>query len=406
MLRSRLLGQASWTIGDQGLSSLSNAAIFILVARLASEAEVGRFALAFTLYTFTLGVGRALAATPFAIRYSASEDRHTSSEALVASAFVGILVAVPTATVGLCVGNFFLIVVGSSLPILLVQDGVRVILIARQRAHLAFLTDALWIFLLACGYLGAIWFDLLSAGSVTVLWLATAILCTLVAAGQARFTFAAIAPIKFLRSNLDISKYMTFEWLTVLGAAQVSLVLVGLFGVVEHVGALRAAQTLIGPLNIVSIGLTSFAIPVIARRVAGGPWSGSRIAAAALSFTAVGVSTVWCGLLLLLPDSVGAEVLGAIWAGSREVLFPMALWFLGTAVTLGPTIIFRARQLARESFLLNSTLGLLLLVVPSLGYAKFGLQGAAWGFAISTLALCPVWWIYFFVRERSCVEEG
>ena len=49
-----------WGLADQSLSSLTNFALAVLVARQVSTAGLGAFGLAFTTYTITLGATRAL----------------------------------------------------------------------------------------------------------------------------------------------------------------------------------------------------------------------------------------------------------------------------------------------------------------------------------------------------------
>src|SRR3954447_19034939 len=53
-----------WGLADQGLSSMTNFALAILVARSVSTSALGAFGLAFTTYTITLGATRALCHEP------------------------------------------------------------------------------------------------------------------------------------------------------------------------------------------------------------------------------------------------------------------------------------------------------------------------------------------------------
>ena len=63
-----------WGLADQALSSLTNFALAVLVARTVGTAELGAFGLAFTTYTITLGATRALCSEPLTVRYSATGE--------------------------------------------------------------------------------------------------------------------------------------------------------------------------------------------------------------------------------------------------------------------------------------------------------------------------------------------
>ena len=66
---------------------------------------------------------------------------------------------------------------------------------------------------------------------------------------------------RFARKTADLSRYLVAEWVTVLGAAQIALLLVATIGSAVDVGSLRGAQTLLGPLNILGIGAFGFLGP-------------------------------------------------------------------------------------------------------------------------------------------------
>src|SRR5437764_6373982 len=63
-----------WGLADQALSSMTNFALAILVARSVSTSALGAFGLAFTTYTITLGATRALCQEPLTVCYSATGE--------------------------------------------------------------------------------------------------------------------------------------------------------------------------------------------------------------------------------------------------------------------------------------------------------------------------------------------
>ena len=72
----RLVRQASrrlsWGIADQAMSSISNFAVNIYIARTLGAAQYGAFALAYVTYGFALNASRGLGTDPLLVRFSAT----------------------------------------------------------------------------------------------------------------------------------------------------------------------------------------------------------------------------------------------------------------------------------------------------------------------------------------------
>src|SRR5580658_5062286 len=73
----RLVRQAgrrlSWGVADQGMSSLSNFAVNIYIARTLGAVQYGAFALAYVTYGFALNASRGLATDPLLVRFSGTD---------------------------------------------------------------------------------------------------------------------------------------------------------------------------------------------------------------------------------------------------------------------------------------------------------------------------------------------
>src|SRR5215469_12780935 len=59
-----------WGVADQAVSSLTNFAVVILVARSLGAVQFGAFTLAYVTYAFALNASRGLATEPLMIRFS------------------------------------------------------------------------------------------------------------------------------------------------------------------------------------------------------------------------------------------------------------------------------------------------------------------------------------------------
>lgn len=69
----RLTTRAGWGVADQALSSLTNFAVGIYVARSLGTSGLGAFSLAFATYLIALNASRGLATDPLVVRYSGTE---------------------------------------------------------------------------------------------------------------------------------------------------------------------------------------------------------------------------------------------------------------------------------------------------------------------------------------------
>lgn len=409
--RSALVGRAVWSFTDQALSSLTNAALSILLAVVTTAEGYGYFAVAFTVYTFLLGTCRALVNQPYAMRWSTVDDAAARSGAASATglalvfgtvcAAVGVPVALLVPGVGPTVATTCAL-----LPLLLVQDCWRSVFIARQTPRSAAANDALWTVLQFSGLGIAVLNGVRDPVPLVAVWALSGWVAAVVAMLQGRVRPAPRSSVDYLRRSSDLSRFLVAEWLTVLGAAQLALLLVATLGSALDVGSLRGAQTLLGPLNILGIGAFAFLIPELARR----SWLSARqlrLVAVSTSGVLVLTNLAWGAVLLLLPPRFGAALLGSTWAGARETLLAMTLWCVGIALATGPIVVIRAAGRARDSFVVNVLLGVLLIVGAPVGLVVGGAEGAAWGFAVATLSTAPLFALRAerLLRSRGAVTD-
>lgn len=393
-----VLGRAGWTFADQALSSLSNAALSVLVARAAGVEGYGAFAVAFTVFTFLAGVSRALVNQPYLIAFSdAPADRAADGVrgATGLAVLFGVASAAVVAPVALLVGGpagTAVAVTVLLMPAVLVQDAWRSVFVARREPRAAAANDALWAVLLFGGLGIAVTAGVRDPVPLVLVWLGTGWVAAAAAVLRGRAAPRPAAGPRFARETSGVSRYLVAEWLTVLGAAQIALLAVGLLGSPADVGSLRAAQTLLGPLTILVVGTLGFVLPELVRRP-DLPAGRLRVLAGAIGAALTLVTLGWGGALLLVPPEWGAALLGEVWPGARETLPAMTLWMVGAAVSTGPMAVLRARGRARASFAVNVLIGVLLLVLTPVGFLLGGAPGAAAGMAVANLAPAPLFWL-------------
>ena len=86
------LRRTVWSLGDQAVSSLTNVALTIMVARSVSAAEFGTFSLLLAMYLVCVTVVRGLTSEPLLVRFSAAE-RTTLSRAVSQSSGATVVAA-------------------------------------------------------------------------------------------------------------------------------------------------------------------------------------------------------------------------------------------------------------------------------------------------------------------------
>jgi len=121
----------TWGVADQAMSSLSNAAMSLYIARELGATEFGAFSVAYVTYSFVLNASRGLATDPLLVRYSHVEHsvwKRAVQCCTATAAGVGLVSGLACLGVGLVAtgitGQSF-IALGIALPGLMLQDSWR-----------------------------------------------------------------------------------------------------------------------------------------------------------------------------------------------------------------------------------------------------------------------------------------
>jgi hypothetical protein len=126
---------------SQIASSLSNLGASVLVARVAGLGQLGESSIAMGGYLAGLGVQRAILADPLI----AGGRRQDNQLALVASAVMGLVFAIPLGLLGLAFDSKMILLVALCLPLLLPQDLARYVGFRSPRPRLPVALDLVWL---------------------------------------------------------------------------------------------------------------------------------------------------------------------------------------------------------------------------------------------------------------------
>ncbi len=388
----------SWGLADQAVSSLTNFAVSLYVARTLGAVQLGAFSLAYVTYSLALTASRGLATDPLMVRFSAAEPSAwkravgscTGTATMVGTAAGAAILAVGTLLSGTAQVAF--VAMGVMMPGLLLQDSWRYAFFAHGRGGQAFLNDSVW----ALAMLPAL-IALHVTGHETVFWF-------VLAWGAAGNVAAAVGPLQagvlprlprawsWIMDHRDLAfRYLAEE---TAGSVTGQLRAYGLALIVglAAVGYVQAARTLMGPFLVAMMGVTLVTVPEAARVLRHSPRH-LRLFCALLAVGLAIAAAAWGAVLLLaVPRGLGAWLLTKIWRPTYPLLLPMTVAVIGSCISIGAAAGLRALGVARRSLRAEIVASVTFVVFTLAGAALGGAVGAVSGGAVATLLGACMWW--------------
>jgi len=409
--RVRRLG---WGVADQAVSSLTNAAVSIYVARTLGAVQFGAFSLAYVTYSFALNASRGLATDPLMVRFSAT-DRPTWRRAVASCTGTAATVGMVTAACVLAAAALLhgtarvaFFALGLTLPGLLLQDSWRYSFFALGRGGQAFLNDAVWASTLVPALV-----LLRLTGHANVFWF-------VLAWGLAATVAAAIGPLQsrviprlsdakgWVSRHRDLGPRYLMENSSNSAAVQLRTYGIGFIMGLAAVGYVQAASTLMGPFLVIFFGMSLVTVPEAARVLRGSPRHlplFCLLVSGGLALLGLAWGVV---LLVALPRGLGHLLLGRIWRPTYPLVLPSTIAIVGSCVIAGASAGLHALGTARRS--------VRAMVFTSAAYLACGLVGAVLGGAVGTVRGVAVaawlgvlfwWWeLRAALQVRGDVPEG
>lgn len=328
---------------DQGLSSLSNIILLIVIARTVSLDNFGIFSFGWAVITTVLSVLRGYLGNSVSIAVDSTNRRRETRYGLTVAATAGIAtILISAGTVSLLGGFGAGYVMSVFAPVVFMQDLLRFHTVAEGRPHLAVCSDAIWaVTMTVLVSVVALHPRAIGPDTAVVVWgvAGTAGLVLLLVASRVRPALRDIA--YWLRS--DLANRLHFGVVGAVGAVG-SLVIVSIATLIIGVratAALRGASSVMGPLNVVMAAIPMVIVPEIRRSGAKTPreiWKRIHLMGYVLATFAIlagiGVS--------LLPTSAGRQLLGASWPSIRPLLPVTGLEYAGIVLMTFAGAVLRA----------------------------------------------------------------
>jgi O-antigen/teichoic acid export membrane protein len=404
----------SWGVADQGMSSVSNFAVNIYIARTLGAVQYGAFALAYVTYGFALNASRGLATDPLLVRFSGTYmptwrravTRCTGTATTVGLTTGAIILAVAALLSG--TARLAFLALGLTMPALMLQDSWRFSFFALGRGSQALLNDTVWtvalipalVLLRATGHANVFWF--------VFAWGAAAAVAAAIGPLQARTAPRLSGAWEWLYSHRDLGPRYLAEGTASSASGQLRNYGVGFILGLAAVGYVQAATTLMGPFMVIYFGMGLVTLPEAARVLRRSPRHlplFSLLVSASLSILALTWGIV---LLVALPRGLGHLMLGNLWKPTYPLVLPTTIWVLGACAGTGAGTALHALGAARRS-LRAMVIGTTLSVVLSLvGTAVAGAVGAMAGFAAGSWIGALINWrqLRAALRESGSTPSG
>ncbi|MGI8773563.1 MAG: hypothetical protein ACR2KQ_00920 [Actinomycetota bacterium] len=400
----------SWGLFDQGISSLTNLALSVVAGRMLGPAGLGVVFLGFSFYLIMLSLQRSLVCQPLVVTSAVLSDgkkREATGQALTSTLILGALGTLAMALIGWAfpgIGAGMLFFALWIVPAL-VQEYWRSVLFRDERGAAATVNELVWL-LVMFGTL-PIAISIRTSWAIIAAWGAGAL-----AAALLGFMQTNIKPASGTRSwrwwmqdGWPSGRWLALEATLFNLATRGVVFILPAFLSTSAVGGLRAAQSIFAPLSLLVPAMALPGLPAMVRNLHISMHSARRLASR-VSLTLAAVTFVYVVVLGFAGELVLPFVFGSAFRGYESLLAPVGAEQLILAASTGYVLLLRASLAAK--LLVWARLGLCLasFVLVALFASYAGLDGAAWGLAIGSLAgTLAVWGLARSLPELSAASD-
>lgn len=379
-------------LAGDGANSLVTLLVTVVIAQSTGLEGFARYSMSLLVYGSSVGVLHSVFAdAAISGMASVNRERYFASTSLRTATVLGVLIGIWA----FATHDWYLLAVASCLPGVTLFDYYRTIFRVRGEP-VAALIMAIGV-LVAVGLLSVLCLqDSIPTPLYFTGWLVSMFLVGIaVHISRVRANPGEGHDLGTFRAELQRSRWFAIDYLAGSGGAQIATLLTGIVVSPSLPAALRAAATLVGPLNVLSTTLRSLMIRHLADSVANGgvnlEWRNAK-RVGVLSFL------VWAPLMAAtyaLSKALGDLLLGDAWTTGSAVLgFVLVESWLAFLANV-PAAGLRHRHAGKNSASLRVILGAIrpiLFIVTSLA---FGLMGLAWGLIGFSLINLVAWWYLY-----------
>lgn len=385
---------------DQGMWALRSLLLVALIARLSSPDAFGLFGIGLTTLILTAGAaasmsGEVVAVTRHAIMRQVDDSKNSrlavtsvSQRGLGAVILLAVLSPVLIWIIGVLLSQqpqdeaSLWLLFGA--PLAVFVEGARALMYAQAQGREAFRASFCWLLIQLGVFMGPLVGLPLNVSLVMGAWVLGAAVAAVLVTHRLR-----VRPRLRGTGGDEWRRRADFlaQFLLTAGPSHATLLIAGALGGLPAAGAMRALQSVFGPLNVVIGGLGNAVIP----RVAQSP-GGARTMGYGLALATGGVGVGVTGVLMVAPE-LGSLLMGVSWPESVWLVCAYGLGRIAHAVTFSAMVVYRAADWGRRSSILRILTAVALLTAFTLG-CTFNLSTALWAFGLVGVFASVIWWAF------------
>jgi len=408
-LERGLVKRGGLTLADQVLSSGTNFATAIVVARFLGPADYGSYVIAFGAWLVVMGLLRAMVINPFVVKAAAlhrDDWRLAAGSATGITLSAGVLAGLIIAAIGLFFGldhpfGLPLFVLACFIPALVLQDFWRFAAFSIASPGMALCNDAIWTLAQAIAFL-MIWLLVrINPAWMIAGWGAGALAGALFGLWQ----FQVIpsfghSTFLWLKNNASLSGWLGLTNIIYgAGTQAVSFLIAATVGRAA-LGGIQSVNNLFGPASLISQASQTIGLPLASKTMAeAGPGAVRRVAFR-YSFLLGLCLTSYTILLLIAGPFLLTKIFGEAFAKYYSLIVPLGLGFLlniwGTGAAIGLTAMAAGSKLVGVQSLVILTQ----LISVALFGCWFGILGAAWGITAGAAMRFLGLWLMCLVETK------
>ncbi|MCJ0902133.1 hypothetical protein MTX36_01605 [Rhodococcus sp. ARC_M6] len=389
-------------------SNGSNFVLTMLIARSVTTAELGIFAILMAVNGLAIGVLRGFSAEPMIFgesSVSSYEGARRHNAVVGSSAVLSVCISMLLLpVVGIATGNWLLALIFCAAGCVMgIQDAIRFILVSTGRSRQAFVLECVWIAV----QLPLIWlvYDKKSLDWLVASWTVGALCSAVYGMLCIRWVFSLRDATSWISKSYRIGFVYSSDFLVGGGIAQLVTFLIAAFAGLDAAGEYRAAQMLLMPLSILTLGLTFALSPEVARMAAHSQFRRLKSVPYLYAGAIITCAAAIVGTVSILPGGLLGDLLGESATGAATLLPFVALATCVVSVAVGPGLVLRALGRVRDAFLLKC-----MLVVPTIGAVVIGCVylgaiGAQIGLAAVSFVRAVGIWILMNRRMKSQLDS-
>ncbi len=382
---------AALTLADQLVSSVSNFALGVLIARVGGASALGAFGIAFLVWLAVVGVNRALVCEPMTVIGGSTDTDADPSKGCMASLVLGLVVAaaIAGAAGGLLLAGFTpavaLLALAPWIPSLLVQDYCRSMSFRLQRADHALISDVLFVVAQGAATAGLLMFGVANVSTFLASWGAGA---TVGAGGAIALSGLRLrwrGGARYLRSLWPHSRWFLAEFATAFTAVQGYLLLLPVLLSTAEFGQYRAGASLIGPVIVIFVAGGNVGLPGCVRRFRQDGIRGLDKYTGQLTTAVILLTVPYCVALAVFAVPILRLVYGEPFTDAAVITQLTSLDYAIAAVGFGCNAALKATNQLRRLWVMRAASAIITIVMTIVLVKFFGLVGAGWASVVATI---------------------